>query len=130
MSGSRLRAMFYDGGGGALRLRGWFDSEGSRVGLFDSNADALCAPEPFADGLRCVPQRGTGQLEGAEFPAMHFGAVSTCASDRAADASWARVGASAVLSADTVTLATVSAGIIFGPLASGSVAGLPADWAD
>jgi hypothetical protein len=27
VSGSRVRAMFYDGGGGALLFRGWFDSE-------------------------------------------------------------------------------------------------------
>jgi hypothetical protein len=81
-------------GSGRLRVPVYHDAQGkiptpaivgflvgSRVGLFDTSADAPCGPEPFADGLRCVPRTAIGRVETG----------AACVSDRAADASWAPV---------------------------------------
>jgi hypothetical protein len=60
VSGSRLRAMFYDGGGGALRLRGWFDSElGTQCNFLRARDGQMrCLPSPlamFADTACAMP---------------------------------------------------------------------------
>ena len=65
VSGSRVRAMFYDGGGGALLFRGWFDSELGIPCTFarTRNGTMRCLPsgQPavFSDSACTMPVWGT-----------------------------------------------------------------------
>jgi hypothetical protein len=65
VSGSRVRAMFYDGGGGALLFRGWFDSELGIPCTFarTRNGQMRCLPsgQPavFFDSTCTAPVWGT-----------------------------------------------------------------------
>jgi hypothetical protein len=57
-------------GSGRLRVPSFADPRGqvreAMIGgdFFDAQADAPCHPEPFADGLRCVPRTATGASRG------------------------------------------------------------------
>jgi hypothetical protein len=58
-SGSRLRARFFDGGGGALMFKAWYDTELDIECRFDLAADGKqrCLPlaeEPWGEGTACV----------------------------------------------------------------------------
>jgi hypothetical protein len=60
VSGSRLRAMYYDGGGGAVTFRGWFDSEFGVACTFmrTRGGQMRCVPSPwtvFLDSTCTMP---------------------------------------------------------------------------